>query len=55
MSGNSCDSALQTAPIVSDFARATGSGCASAAPIDALERLSSVRIARHGHLSGRRR
>src|SRR5215208_1993073 len=31
MSGNSCDSALQTAPIVSDFARATGSACAAAA------------------------
>src|SRR5215213_6431492 len=29
MSGNSCCSALQTAPMVSDFARATGSGCAS--------------------------
>src|SRR5215218_6824775 len=30
MSGNSCDSAFVTAPMVSDFARATGSsGCAS--------------------------
>src|SRR5215210_2947067 len=29
MSGNSCCSALQTAPMVSDFARATGSGCES--------------------------
>ena len=26
MSGNSCDSALQTAPMVSDFWRWTGSG-----------------------------
>src|SRR5829696_8028820 len=31
MSGNSCESALQTAPIVSDLARATGSACAAAA------------------------
>ena len=30
MSGNSCDSALQTAPMVSDFWRWTGSACASA-------------------------
>src|SRR5215218_7252155 len=29
MSGNSCDRALVTAPIVRDFARATGSACAS--------------------------
>ena len=48
MSGNSCDSALQTAPIVSDFVRAAGSGTGTSR---VSGRLPVAGVVRHGHLA----